>query len=117
MTSTEKKKRYRAKYPIRYAFTTLRDNAKRRGKVFTLTFQQFQEFAIKTQYMIKKGIWQDSYHIDRINEAKGYTPDNIQLLTNSDNVKKYLRYNWSEEDYKMLYTSETIKRRENNAPF
>lgn len=83
----------------------LKNNAKRRGHEFTLTLDQFLEFAIKTNYMARKGIYKDSYHIDRIDETKGYSIDNIQAITNTENIKKYLSYNYDKNgvpcDFKM----------------
>jgi hypothetical protein len=78
----------RQENPLKYAYQTLKDNAKRRGKEFSLTLEQFEKFAVKTAYMHRKGRGRFSYTIDRIDPDKGYTPDNIQVLTNSDNVRK-----------------------------
>ncbi len=72
----------------------LKNNARRRGKDFQLTFEQFLEFAVKSGYIAGKGIYKESLHIDRIDETKGYTVDNIQVLTNIENVRKYLSYNY-----------------------
>lgn len=83
------KAKYAKKHPIKYAFSNLRRNARRRGKSFSLTFEQFKEFAIKTDYINKRGTSADSYTIDRIDPSKGYEIENIQVLTNSENVKKY----------------------------
>lgn len=98
----------------------LRDNAKRRGKIFELTFEQFETFAIKTQYYKKKGIYSDNYHIDRIDESKGYTIDNIQVLTNSANIKKFLSYKYDDHARRMV-ANVSIQRYENtpdpNVPF
>src|ERR1035437_2320256 len=68
--------------PIRIAYTRLKSHAKERGKSFSLTIEQFSEFCVKSNYLNCKGIEKDSYHIDRIDENKGYHHDNIQLLTN-----------------------------------
>ena len=103
------KKRYAEKHPMRYAFNTLRQNAKRRGKSFELTFEQFKEFAIATNYMAGRGIQKDSFHIDRINPEKGYSIDNIRVLTNSENVKrhqKYLKYEFG-SDGQLKYSVES----------
>ena len=70
------------------AYQTLRYNAKRRGKAFDLTFEDFQVLAIETEYIIKKGRSKLSYTLDRDRDELGYTKDNIKILTNSDNVKK-----------------------------
>lgn len=87
-----KHKRYVDKDPVRASFYRLRSHAKERGKYFDLTIDQFREFCIKTNYIEYKGIKKDSYHVDRIDETKGYTIDNIQVKTNSDNIKKYLAW-------------------------
>jgi hypothetical protein len=63
-------------------------NAKRRGKEFTLTLKQFEEFCNKTGYDEKKGITADSLTVDRIKDHLGYSVDNIQAITLSENVKK-----------------------------
>lgn len=99
----------RLKNPYKYAYQTLKDNAKRRGKVFELTFEQFCEFAIKTDYITRKGIKKNSIHIDRIKEDVGYKIDNIQPLTNSQNIKKYLKYYWDEYNRKMIFEFKTYK--------
>lgn len=115
-----KQDRYRKSNPIRYAYSTLRTNAKRRGKFFDLTFDQFKAFAIKTKYYKKKGIYSDNYHIDRIDETGGYTIGNIQVLTNSANIRKYLDYKY-DYDQRRMVANLTIQRHENtpdsNVPF
>lgn len=63
--------------------------------MFALSFEQFKAFAVKTGYIKKKGIHRESFHIDRREEDKGYTSDNIQVLKNHLNVKKYLA--WSHD--------------------
>ena len=99
-------RKVRKENPKKAAYYALQSNAKRRGKYFDLTFEEFNQFAVMTDYYIKKGIAQDSFHIDRIDETKGYTIDNIQVLTNSKNIKKYLTYWWNEYDRKMEYSTE-----------
>ncbi|MDX1628418.1 MAG: hypothetical protein R3345_06945 [Fulvivirga sp.] len=82
------KQYYRKHHPLKAAYQALRDNAKRRGKEFQLTLDEFKRFAKKAEYE-KRGKTRESYHIDRIDESKGYTLDNIQLIPNYINVKKY----------------------------
>lgn len=84
---------YKKRHPIKYAFFTLRNNAKRRGKEFSLTFEQFKEFAVKTDYLNGRGRTKEGFHIDRLKEDEGYHIDNLQVLTNSENVKKYIVWN------------------------
>jgi hypothetical protein len=77
---------------MKAAYITHRDNAKRRGKEHAITFDEFKKFAIETKYFVNKGKSKTSLHIDRIDEMKGYTIDNIQVLPNCENVYKYVRF-------------------------
>lgn len=89
--------------PIRASYQALKDNAKRRGKAFLLTFEEFKQFAIETKYYKKKGIYKKNYHIDRIDENGPYSVDNIQVLTNTENVKKFLKYRYDEHVRRMNF--------------
>lgn len=99
-------RRLKEKDPVRYAYLNLRKNAKRRKKNFDITIEEFREWCIKTDYIRGKGKKSDSYHIDRIDETKGYSIDNIQVLTNAENYRKYLDYKWGGES--MEYTTRII---------
>ena len=90
---------------MKAAFIAHRDNAKRRGKEYTLTFDDFCKFAIESTYYVNKGRSAISLHIDRVNETKGYTVDNIQVLSNQENVRKYVRF---KERYQGKITFETV---------
>ena len=74
--------------PIAYCFNLLKCNAKRRGKDFSLTLEQFTQFCAETNYIELKGKTGKSASIDRIDHLKGYHIDNIQILSLSDNSKK-----------------------------
>jgi hypothetical protein len=87
-------KKWREANPVHAAYQTLKANAARRGKDFTISFSYFKWFCVKTQYIAGKGRSADSYHVDRIDEARGYVPGNLQVLTNAENVIKYLSYDW-----------------------
>lgn len=82
------KKRYRERHPLKNAYFNLRTNAKRRGKEFTLTLDQFQKFAIGTSYIDKRGRTARKFHVDRIDNSKGYAIDNIQSITCKANALK-----------------------------
>lgn len=73
---------------MKAAFQTLRQNARRRKKPFTITFQDFQQFCYKYNYMAGKGRNKESYTIDRKINALGYVPGNLRMLTNSQNAAK-----------------------------
>lgn len=90
------KRIYRAKYPMKAAYQNLRSNAKRRGKGFSITFEDFALFCQRTQYITYKGKTKNSYSIDRPKNHLGYTLDNMQILTLSANsIKKvFIDYDW-----------------------
>ena len=84
--------RYRINNPFNYSYLRLKANAKYRKKEFDLTLEEVKEFARETNYMKGKGRNKYSLHIDRIDETKGYTKGNLQVLPNADNVKKYIKW-------------------------
>jgi hypothetical protein len=86
--STCRSQQSRQRNPIRYAYNNLKANAKRRGKEFTLTLSEFTYFCIQYDYIQGKGKTKTSFSIDRMENDKGYTKDNIRILTLSDNSKK-----------------------------
>ena len=77
---------------MRAAYANLKTHAKERGKFFDLSFDDFQTFAVRLDYLSKRGTASDGFHIDRIDETGGYTPGNIRLLTNRENTKKYAEF-------------------------
>lgn len=82
---------WRFTHPVEAAYANLRHHAKQRGKVFALTLEQFREFVGKNSYIDDKGCTKTSLHIDRKDPSRGYEPDNIQVLTNSENSNKERR--------------------------
>ncbi len=114
------KNKWIKKNPINYIYQNLKGNAKRRGKVFTITLEEFKEFIIPTEYLVGRGILKHSLHIDRIREEEGYVKGNLQILQNTDNLKKYLDWKWDEETSQMKYevkTTKVINTLENDLPF
>jgi hypothetical protein len=83
---------WRLKNSMKYAFQTLKDNAKRRGKEFAISFEYFSEWAITHDYLIGKGRTSTSATVDRIIEDRGYIEGNLQRLENGQNVQKNLQY-------------------------
>lgn len=80
--------------PVKYAYHNIKNRAKQRGKVFTLTLEYFRKFCIKTEYIAGKNRSAEGYTVDRIRNEDGYTDDNIQMLIKKDNIKKYLNFDW-----------------------
>ncbi len=93
--STCRSRKSRESDKVRYAFNTLKSNARRRGYVFTITLEQFRKFCTKTKFIAGKGRSSDSYTIDRIYNSVGYHIDNIQVMKKGSNTRKYfLTYDW-----------------------
>lgn len=83
-----KDRRYAATNPLAYTFNKLRNNAKRRKIDFTLTRAEWEMFCEATGYDRLRGKLGYALTVDRIDRTLGYHLDNIQTLTNSDNVSK-----------------------------
>lgn len=95
-------KKHREKDPVKTSYENLKHNAKRRGKVFTITLVYFRRFCYRTDYIAGKGRTAESYTVDRIKEWLGYIPGNLQKLKNGDNVRKYLEYSWQTKEAKVV---------------
>lgn len=102
-------RKYRANNPYRAAYSALKHNARRRGKEFGLSFEEFKEFAVRVDLLQGAGITRDSYHVDRIDETKGYVVGNLQKLTNSQNIRKYLIFSKGINDKPENYNTKTVK--------
>lgn len=87
-------KKYRQADLVRTAYECIKARAKRKGKEFTITLAYFRKFCYKVDYRAGLGRSAESYTVDRIKEEKGYVPGNLQKLTNAENVRKYLSYDW-----------------------
>jgi hypothetical protein len=105
------KRNYRERHEMKDCYQHLKDNSKRRGKVFDLTFDEFERFAVKTNYLAGKGIRSNSYHIDRIDENGPYSIDNIQILTNIQNIRKFVRFKHRDEEGRISFEVVTVKPR------
>lgn len=92
LCSTCRCRKSRLADPYKYAYNNLKNRAKQRGILFTITPEQFREFCIKTKYIDYKDRESDGLTIDRIHNGLGYHLDNIRVLTKRDNVVKYIRY-------------------------
>lgn len=92
---------------MKYAYNTLKQNCKRRKGAgwFELTFKEFSQFAVETEYLIGKGITKTSYTIDCKDQTMGYFIGNIRVVENSINSKKRrktLLYEYDEETGRMV---------------
>lgn len=100
------KREYRKRNAMKAAYQLLRSNAKKRGKEFTITFEDFQQFCFETNYIAGKGKTKTSYSIDRIDNDKGYVPGNLRMMTLSDNARKgakILSYDYRDQSATVVY--------------
>lgn len=81
-------RKWRQTHYLQYLFLTIKGNAKRREKSFTLTFKEFIKFCKNTDYDMLKGKKALCLSIDRINPLIGYCKENIRAITISDNSKR-----------------------------
>lgn len=75
-------------YPYQTALRELRNNAKRRKIICTLTLEEFTAFAYPVDLLVGRGRTATSLHVDRIIEELGYVAGNLQVLTCSQNSIK-----------------------------
>ncbi len=78
---------------VGYKYWILKSNATRRKKEFSITLAEFRQWCKETNYHNLTGRSGDSATIDRIDDSKGYSIDNIQILTLSENSRKL----WGED--------------------
>lgn len=74
--------------PVQARYNQFRSKAAQRGKEVELTLEEFRKFCNDTGYILQKGKRGQNATIDRIDNSKGYSIDNIQLLTNRQNASK-----------------------------
>lgn len=86
--SMHRSRRFKSKFPLKYSFNHLKQRAKDRGKVFLLTFAEYEAFCLKTDYHKLKGKTSLSLSIDRVDNSRGYEVGNIAAITLRENSRK-----------------------------
>lgn len=111
-------KRQRSKDPVKYAYQTIKDNAKRRGKRFVITLDEFREFCRETGYIELKGKDPDSASIDCIIDEIGYAKGNIECLSLRDNtLKRHKKVVYSIHDRQYYIVEQTVPDPGDDLPF
>jgi hypothetical protein len=96
LCNTCRSRKSRLADPVRYSYNNHKKRAAAAKPIpipFDLTLEEYREFCVETLYIQSKSRQADGYTVDRINDdpAKGYwgyRRDNIQRLTNRENVLK-----------------------------
>ena len=96
ISNTCKSKLYREQNPLRCIYLFKKGDAKKRGLEFTLTFSHFYKIAIATNLLEHRGRAGDSLTLERSNNELGYTDNNFEIISKSENTKRY----W--ENYRKL---------------
>lgn len=73
---------------VNYVFHIWKSNCRRRGKENTVSLEEFKKFCEETDYLSGKGRRSESMTIDRIDSSKGYSIENMQILSLSLNSSK-----------------------------
>lgn len=117
--NTCKNNRFKKNNPHKYFYGKLKNNAKRRGKEFTITLEDFIEFCQDTEYLDGKGRGATSFHIDRDDETKGYVKGNLKKRTNIENVRKYIEWSGKNEHGENEFTTKTAgtSKSDDHCPF
>lgn len=89
-------RRWRKNNPEIAAFHSLRARAKVRDIPFSLTIREWRQFCLDTGYIELRGTGANDMTVDRKEEQYGYAYFNIQMISNSENVRKYrMKKGWS----------------------
>ena len=80
-------RRWAKNRPAEYAFKNLRVRAKQRGKKFTLTIVQWREFWNANNLGELRGKTKNNLTVNRKDNRIGYTADNIEAITLSQNSR------------------------------
>jgi len=83
------KRKRRALDPVGVRYNMFKTNALKRNKDFEISLEEFRNFCKETGYIINKGYRGFAATIDRIDNSKGYSMDNIQIMSMMANINKY----------------------------
>lgn len=83
---------WRKNNPMRDAYLRLKSHARNRHIEFTITFEYFEKFALKTKYLNEKGPFGYSLTVDRKDNLLGYVPGNIKAMSRAKNSEKRCRH-------------------------
>lgn len=98
-----RRNRWKIKFPLHYSFSNFRKRARQRGKDFSLTREQYVAFAIKTDYARLRGKTSLSLSIDRKDDSRGYSADNIQAISLRENSRKQFVPYWANQQENTSY--------------
>ena len=116
MCWADEKAAWAARNPLKYSYANKKQNSKRKGIPFELSFEEFKKFAVPVKDLFGRG--KKDYHIGRINEDPqkgyhGYRADNIVLVTNTENQAMRTKDFWYNPETKKVEFMTTTRVEEN----
>lgn len=76
---------WRSRHPEHHLWNNLKKSAKRRGIQFTITVEEFKQFSDANGLVATVGRGAESATVDRIDSSRGYSLDNLRVLSNREN--------------------------------
>lgn len=102
---------WRKKNPILAIWFEIKRSAKRRNLDFNLEYNWFSDFVNNSPLLEIRGRSAESYSIDRKENDKGYIMGNLQVISKSENSKKY------HELFRQLTKGTILEESDKDAPF
>lgn len=84
-----KSRQFTARNPLKRKWYDIRNSARRRGYIFSISFQEFTELPEIQKLLYKYRDKERCYTCDRIDNNKGYIVGNIQIITKCANRHKF----------------------------
>lgn len=81
-------RKHKERDKISYLFSRLKQHARERGKLFTITLDQFRLMCEFSGYHKKSGRFKTNLSIDRVNNWFGYHIWNMAIITTGQNAAK-----------------------------
>lgn len=75
--------------PLGIRYQQIKDDAKRRRKIFTMSLEWFRKWCVESGYMMKRGCSGKLATIDCIVNKLGYAEGNLQIKSHLANIIKY----------------------------
>lgn len=89
--------------PERYNYNNIKNRAKQRGVVFTISLEYFRKWCYKVNYSgYANGKATDSRSIDRKDNKLGYVEGNLKVLSIGANVQKFFMYDYRTKEFSYL---------------
>lgn len=97
LTSTERSRLFRTRYPLIAAYKNLKRSAEKRRIVFDITLDEFEDLCHRHGYLELKGKGSEDMTWDRDDDNGGYTYENMLPKRMIENIQKQRFKEWMSE--------------------